>query len=124
MATISFVNAVANVKKGATIDTDRMRDHRVFGKLMLAKGQRFGGQKTLGDFILSESKNTIAAEMFFVNSRGTMLSDNRVFLHVHADALIIPDEVNHFYYVELIHPTLKGSEDKAFRVVAKAGEAE
>jgi hypothetical protein len=122
MATISFTNAIANVKEGSTIDVDRMRDHRVFGKLMLAKGQRFGGKKVLKDFILSESGNFIAAELFFVNSKGTILPDNRVFLHVHTNTLIIPDELNRFYYVELIHPQLTGATDKAFHVVDQTEE--
>ena len=106
MSTISFNNAVATLKDGAVIDEAGLRTTAVYGKLMLQAGMKFDKVKSVKDFLLSDSKKFIRAELFYINKHGTMVVDQRLWLNVAIDAKIMKDTSTKMYFVELIHPVI------------------
>lgn len=106
MSFINFTNALATLKDGASINEEKLRETKVYAKLMLKSGGKFDQVKSVKDFLLSDKGTHIRAELFIINSRGTMLIDNRLWVNVELDALIMRDDANHMFFVELIHPTV------------------
>ncbi len=106
MSTISFNNAVATLKDNAVIDEAGLRSTAVYGKLMLQAGMKFATVKSVKDFLLSDSKKFIRAELFYINKHGTMVVDQRLWLNVAIDAKIMKDASTKMYFVELIHPVI------------------
>ena len=106
MSNISFNNAVATLKDGATINEEGLRSTAVYGKLMLQAGKKFATVKSVKDFLLSDSKKFIRAELFYINKHGTMVVDQRLWLNVSIDAKIMKDASTKMFFVELIHPTI------------------
>lgn len=104
MSIISFTNGLATLKDGFTIDEGALRKARVYGKLMLNKGMKFDAVKSVSDFMASENGQYIRAELFIVNSTGNMVIDQRMWLNVSKDALIMRDDQSRMFWVELIHP--------------------
>ena len=107
---INFTNAVASIKDGATINESALRETTVYGKLMLKAGMKFDKVKSTKDFLLSDSKKFIRAELFIINKRGNMVVDQRLWLNVSIEAKIMKDTSTKMYFVELIHPTVDLSE--------------
>mgnify|MGYP003589760131 CR=1 FL=1 len=106
MSRITFDNAVATLKEGAVIDEAGLRTTAVYGKLMLQAGMKFDKVKSTKDFLLSDSKKFIRAELFYINKHGTMVVDQRLWLNVAIDAKIMKDASTKMYFVELIHPVI------------------
>jgi len=102
---INFVNGLATLKDSNTvIDEAVLRQTKVYGKLMMSKGIKFGEVTDRSQFLLSDSGDFIRAELFIIGKNGTIVTDNRLFLNVAIDSDIGIDEVNKCYVVELIHP--------------------
>lgn len=106
MANINFNNAIATLKDDATIDEAGLRSTQVYAKLMLKSGMKYDKVKSTKDFLLSDSKKFIRAELFYINKHGTMVVDQRLWLNVSIDAKIMKDESTKMFFVELIHPTV------------------
>jgi len=106
MSNISFNNAVASIKDGATIDEAGLRNTRVYGKLMLKAGMKFDKVKSIKDFIPSESGKFVRAELFYLNKQGNMVVDQRLWLNVAVDAKVLRDDNTKMFFVELEHPTV------------------
>lgn len=103
---INFNNAVASIKDGEIINEEALRNSTVYAKLMVRAGKKFDTVKSVKDFLLSDSKKFIRAELFFINKHGTMVIDQRLWLNVSIDAKIMKDASTKMYFVELIHPTV------------------
>ena len=103
---INFTNALATLKDGTSINEEALRNTKVYAKLMLKSGGKFDQVKSVKDFLLSDKGTHIRAELFIINKSGTMLTDQRLWLNVDIDALIMRDDVNNMFFVELIHPTV------------------
>jgi hypothetical protein len=106
MSFINFTNAVATLKDGAVIDEAKLRDNKVYAKLMMKAGSKFGEPKSAKDFLLSEKGTHIRAELFIITKSGNMVIDNRLWVNVNIDAYILRDDATRMYFVELIHPTV------------------
>lgn len=105
---INFNNALASLIPGAKpIDEEALRGVKVFGKLMLKRGNKFDETNTsLDQFIASENGDHIKAEMFILGSRNQIISQGkRVFLNVQKEGIQVI-KADKFWFVELIHPTL------------------
>lgn len=102
---ISFNNGIASVKEGQTVDEQALRNTQVYAKLMLSKGNKFNAKtKSMDQFILSESKEYISAEMFILGSRGQMIVVDKVFLNINPTQSSIKP-FNNSWVCELIHPS-------------------
>lgn len=110
MSNINFNNAIATLKDEAVIDEAGLRATQVYAKLMLKSGMKFDKVKSVKDFLLSTKGSHIKAELFYINNRGNMVIDNRLWLSVDKDAKIMKDANSRMYFVELIHPTVDLSE--------------
>lgn len=103
---LSFTNGVATLKAGAKpIDESVFREHRIFGKLMLVKGNKFDPKhKKLDQFLKNESGTFIRAEAFMIGKSGQMISlGSRIFLNVELKGIEIYQNDN-FWFVEMQHP--------------------
>jgi len=105
---INFNNAIVSVKDGYTLNESVLRETKVYAKLMLAKGKSVATVSSIDDFLLSAEAKHIRAELFIVNSRGTIIFDDRCFVNVNVDAK--KHKLNGMIYVELEHPTLNVEE--------------
>jgi len=103
---IHFMNALANIKDDVSIDEGRLRETRVYGKLMLKAGMKFDKVKSVKDFLLSEKGEHIRAELFWINKNDCVVIDDRMWLNVAANAKIMRNDAGRLFYVELIHPTI------------------
>ena len=103
----NFDNAIMSLKDGENpLNEAELRKVRVFGKLMLNKGNKFDTEKrVLSQFIKSDSQNHIRAELFLLGSRGQIITDNRVFVNVQIEGIKIKQGRN-FWFVELVHPSI------------------
>jgi len=102
---INFVNGLATLKNEQTvIDESVLRQTKVYGKLMMSKGTKFGEITDRSQFLLSDSGEFIRAELFIVNKQGAIVVDNRLFVNVDINADISVDEDNKCYVVKLLHP--------------------
>jgi len=103
---INFSNAIATLKDGATINEEVLRETKVYAKLMLQAGMRFENVKSTKDFILSDKETHIRAELFVINKNDTMIIDNRLWVNVNVNAVIMRDDTTRMFFVELIHTTV------------------
>jgi hypothetical protein len=109
---INFINAIASLKEGETIDMEKLRATKVYAKLMMAKGQSFGNITDRSQFLLSEKGSHMRAEAFIINRLGQPVEVNKLFVNVDIDSKIKINEATKSYYVELEHPTIDISKDK------------
>jgi len=103
---INFSNAIATLKDGATINEEVLRSTKVYAKLMLQAGMKFENVKSTKDFILSDKGTHVRAELFIINKNDTMIIDNRLWVNVNIDAVIMRDDTTRMFFVELIHTTV------------------
>ena len=109
---LQFTNAVATLKEGASINEANFRDTKVFARLLLPKGSKLEDIQSVDSFQLSESREYIRAELFWLNKKNVVITDNRLFVNVNKNSVIKYNEANKFYYVELIHPSIALSKDE------------
>lgn len=102
---IDFANGVANIKEGETVDMEKLRSKRLFGKLMLTKGSSFSNEFDQNSFQLSDSGRSYRCQPFTIGSRNQIVESNKLFLYASIKGATIYEGGNMFF-VELIHPTL------------------
>lgn len=101
MQKINFINGIASVKEGFSIDEAKLRQCDVYARLLPAKGSKIADKK----FIMSEKGNHAQAELFIVGSKGQIIVDHRMFVSVSKEHSELKFN-GQFYFVELKHPTL------------------
>jgi hypothetical protein len=102
---INFENAIASVKEGQTVDESKLRQTKVYAKLMLAKGTRLVDKQ----FQYSESGAMIRATAFILGNMGQIINVDKLFVNIDPNKSTLYKN-NSMYYVELIHPKFEHGE--------------
>lgn len=98
---ISFNNGLASVKEDFTIDEAKLRNCRVFAKLMLNKGTKYSDKS----FLTNEEGTFIRAELFIIGSLGQIIYDQRMFVNIDPNKSKLQTNGT-MWFVELQHPSL------------------
>jgi len=104
---INFVNGIASVKEGQTVDVSKLRQTRVYAKLMLEKGTKLVDKK----FQYSDSGEYIRATAFVVGKDNQIIDVDKLFVSIDPKESKLHRN-DTMYYIELMHPQFdKGVEE-------------